>query len=226
MKARLLAETLGTFFIVLAPVALSAGAHLPGGDGSLLTAALVSGLSVLAMVTTLGHVSGAHFNPAVTLALALSGRFAFRHAPGYVAAQILGSVAAAGLVRFCIAPGSAGTHVPHGALLPGLVLEAVLTFFLMLVILSVATDPRSAAGSTGLAIGLVVTTDVLIGGPVSGGSMNPARSLGPALLAGGSALHMAWIYCVGPCLGAALAVPVYGQMRARPAPKRPKPEMI
>ena len=157
-----------------------------------MAAAWVSGLAVLAMIYALGHISAAHFNPAVTLGFAVAGRFPWRYVLPYWAAR---TAAAAlrrrGWPRCCSAPGH-GTHVPApGPLSRAVGVEAVLTFFLMLVIISVATDKRvERARFPGLAIGLTVVFDVLIGGPVTGGSMNPARSLGPALFAGGGAVRV------------------------------------
>jgi MIP family channel proteins len=206
MRRRYAAEFVGTFAIVFAPVALSASGKLPGGDGSLAAAAWVSGLVVLAMIYALGPVSAAHFNPAVTLGFTVAGRFPRRYLLPYVVAQAAGSVCAAAVVYLLFGLTGAGTHVPVAAAFGRAVgLEAVLTFFLMLVIIAVATDKRVAGPIPAIAIGLTVVFDVWIGGPVSGGSLNPARSLGPALLSGGAPLSSWWVYLVGPCLGATIA---------------------
>lgn len=214
MIRRYTAEFIGTFVIVFAPVALSATGTLPGGDKSLLAAALVSGFSVSAMIYAFGSLSAAHFNPAVTLGFALAGRFPFRFVFPYWAAQIAGGIAAAGLCALLFGGGH-GTHVPaNGDFVKSVVLEAVLTFFLMLVIMAVATDRRVDGAVPGLAIGLTVVFDVLIGGPVSGGSMNPAHSFGPALFAGGgTAWHYFPVYIVGPLIGAAIAARLYEALR-------------
>ncbi len=213
MMRRYLAEFIGTFGIVFAPVALSASGHLPGGEGGLMASAWVSGLAVLAMIYALGHISAAHFNPAVTLGFAVAGRFPWRYTLPYGAAQLAGAIAAAGLVALLLGAGH-GTHVPApGPAARAVGVEAVLTFFLMLVIIAVATDKRANGAVPGLAIGLTVVFDVLIGGPVTGGSMNPARSLGPALFAGGAALTHYWIYVAGPALGAVLAARLYEAIR-------------
>ena len=222
MMRRYLAEGVGTFGIVFAPVALSATGHFAGGDGGLTAAAWVSGLSVLAMVYALGHISAAHFNPAVTLGFAAAGRFPWRYVPPYWVSQIAGAVLAAGLAALLFGAGH-GTHVPKFGWPRAVLLEATLTFFLMLVIIAVATDRRVHGAVPGLAIGLTIVFDVLIGGPVTGGSMNPARSLGPALFAGGAALHVYWIYVAGPMLGAVLAARLYeilrgGEQHAQNAP--------
>lgn len=223
MSRRYLAELVGTFGIVFAPVALSGTGHLPGGDAGLMAAAWVSGLSVLAMIYALGHISAAHFNPAVTFGFAVAGRFPWQYVVPYWAAQCAGAVLAAGLAALLFGPGH-GAHVPApGPAARAVGVEAVLTFFLMLVIIAVATDRRVHGAVPGLAIGLTVVFDVLIGGPVTGGSMNPARSLGPALFTGGLALTHLWVYVVGPVLGAAAAAFLYeairgGERHARGAP--------
>ncbi|MCX6367284.1 MAG: aquaporin [Armatimonadetes bacterium] len=215
MKQKFLAELVGTFGIVFAPVALSASGKLSGGDGSLAAAAWASGLAVLAMIYTFGHISSAHFNPAVTLGFAVSGRFSWKQVPGYVLAQVLGATLAAGLTALIFGAGAHGTHVPTPSVsaLSCVLLEATLSFLLMLLILGVATDKRGATPVAGVAIGLCVVFLVWIGGPVTGGSMNPARSLGPALVSGGAALSAWWIYLLGPCLGTVLAARLYEALR-------------
>jgi MIP family channel proteins len=213
MMRRYAAEFIGTFGIVFAPVALSAGAHLPGGEGGLMASALVSGFAVLVMIYALGHISAAHFNPAVTLGFAVARRFPWRLVTPYWAAQLLGGIAAAAVVAGLLGPGH-GAHIPaSGALLRAIVVEIILTFLLMLVIISTATDKRVPSAVPGLAIGLTVAVDVWIGGPISGGSMNPARSLGPALFAGSGALSVYWIYVVGPAVGAVIGAHAYEAIR-------------
>ncbi len=212
MMRRYVAECVGTFGIVFAPVALSGSGHLAGGDGSLMAAAWVSGLAVLSMIYALGHISAAHFNPAVTLGFAAAGRFPRRYVLPYWLAQFAGAVLAAGAAALLFGPGH-GTHAPQVGWPHAVGTEAALTFLLMLVIIAVATDRRANGAIPGLAIGLTVVFDVLIGGPATGGSMNPARSLGPALFAGGAALTHFWIYVVGPALGAAAAAKLYEAIR-------------
>ncbi|MCW3060154.1 MAG: hypothetical protein JWQ02_1975 [Capsulimonas sp.] len=223
MGNRYAAEFIGTFGIVFAPVALSASGHVPGGDASLAAAAWVSGLAVLAMIYALGHISAAHFNPAVTLAFASAGRFPWRYVAPYLLAEFGGGIAAAALAALLFGPGH-GVHVPAmGTPLRAVGVEAVLTFFLMLVIIAVATDKRVNGAAPGLAIGLTVVFDVWIGGPLTGGSMNPARSLGPALFSHGPALTHYWVYIVGPVAGAMIAARLYeairgGEQHAQGAP--------
>lgn len=211
MRHRFAAELVGTFGIVFAPVALSASKQFAGGDGSLASAAWVSGLAVTAMIAALGPVSAAHFNPAVTLGFAAAGRFPWRHVPAYIAAQVLGACLASLVVLLCFGAAGAGAHIPAGGVSPLRILgiEAVLTFLLMLVIIAVATDRRTNGAVPPLAIGLVVVVDVFIGGAITGGSMNPARSLAPALFAGGKALGAWWHYLIGPALGAVIAALIY-----------------
>lgn len=176
MTRRYAAEFVGTFGIVFAPVSLSATGHLQGGQTGLLAAAWMSGRAVLAMIYALGHISAAHFNPAVTLGFAIAGRFPWRFVLPYWIAQLAGGIVAAGLAALLFGAGY-GTHLPvPGPLSRAVGMETVLTFFLMLVIIAVATDRRANGAVPGLAIGLTVVFDVLIGGPVTGGSMNPARS--------------------------------------------------
>ena len=212
MGRRYAAEFVGTFVIVFAPMALSSTRHFSGGDSSLMAAAWVSGLAVLAMIYALGHISAAHFNPAVTLGLTVAGRFPWQYVPAYWIAQFGGAIMAALTATLLFGPGH-GTHIPMVNAPRAVGVEALLTFFLMLVIISVATDKRVNGAVSGLAIGLTVVFDILIGGPVTGGSMNPARSLGPALFAGGAALSGVWIYFLGPAIGAMVAARTYELLR-------------
>ncbi len=213
MRRRYIAEFIGTFGIVFAPVALSATGTLSGSDNGLMAAAWVSGLSVLAMIYALGHISAAHFNPAVTLGFAVAGRFPWRYVLSYWVAEFSGGITAAAVVALLFGRGY-GAHIPASGLVASAIgMEAVLTFFLMLVIISVATDKRVAGAVPGLAIGLTVVFDVLIGGPVSGGSINPARSLSPALFVAGKAVANYWVYVVGPILGAVVAARLYEAIR-------------
>jgi MIP family channel proteins len=210
MVKRYGAECLGTFTIVFAPVAVSAN------GGNLLASALVSGLAVLAMIYALGPISAAHFNPAVTLGFAAAGRFPARYVLPYWLCQMGGATLAAAAAALLFGPGH-GAHVPASALvLRNVGTELLLSFFLMLVIIAVATDRRVSSTVPALAIGLTVVFCVLVGGPVTGGSMNPARSFGPALFAGGSALSNLWLYLAVPPIGAVLAARIYEALRLDP----------
>lgn len=189
------AEAIGTFAIVFfgcGAIALGVAGHVGAN--------IVFGATVAAMVYALGHVSCAHFNPAVTLGFYVVRRFPLRMVFPYVVSQCVGAVVAAFLVSLFAPVGSdLGATVPVLPL-PGVIgVEAVLTFFLMLVIVSVATDSRVHGAVPGAAIGLTVMVAGLMAGPLTGSSMNPARSLGPALFSGVGPL---WVYFVGPCVGA------------------------
>ncbi len=214
MLKRYLAELVGTFMIVFAPVALSASGKLTGGDPSLMAAALASGLSVLAAIYALGPISAAHFNPAVTIGFTVAKRFPAKYVLPYIAAQFLGGILAAATVALLLKPGF-GAHIPSRPELvfQNLGMEIVLSFFLMLVIIAVATDKRISGTVPAIAIGLTVVFAVLIGGPVTGGSMNPARSFGPALFAGGDALKNLVLYFLGPIIGATLGAVVFEALR-------------
>lgn len=201
----LAAEFVGTACIVGAPVALSAASHLPGGDGSLAAAAWVSGLPVGAMAAALAPLGGAHMNPAVSVALATTGHFPWGRVPATVVAQILGAFTVSWLVRLAFGAGFHGVHIPVVGPGAAVGIEAVLAFFLMLVVLGAAVSPSAAPGLAPPALAMAVVCLVWIGGPATGGSMNPARSLGPALAAGGESLSHAWIYVFGPVLGTVAA---------------------
>jgi aquaporin Z len=158
------------------------------------------------MIYTFGDVSGAHFNPAVTTAFAISHRFAWRSVPSYIAAQIAGAFAASALLRFLFpSHQTLGATLPAGSAMQSFVLEIVLTLILMMVILSVSTGAKEKGITAGIAIGAVITLEAMFAGPICGASMNPARSLSPAMISGH--LEHLWIYLAGPVIGAALAVP-------------------
>jgi aquaporin Z len=167
-------------------------------------------------------VSGAHINPAVTVAFWAAGRFPGARVAPYALAQVGGALVAAGLLTVLFPEaGTLGQTVPTGTALQSLGLEAVLTFLLMLVILGVAVGAKEVGLLAGVAIGGTVAFEALMGGPVSGASMNPARSLGPALVgavAGSGGLGALWVYLVGPTLGAVLAVPAYRAVYGDRAP--------
>ncbi len=219
MKRALLSEALGTFGLVLFATTATAIDTQTGALG-LGGVAAVCGLTVFALIQAFGDVSGAHLNPAVTVGFWAAGRLAGRAVLPYAAAQLAGGLVASGLLRLLL-PGSStlGGNHPHFGTTPALAAEIILTFWLMLVVLRVAHGSRERGLLAGLTIGGVVTLEVLTGGPISGGSMNPVRSLAPALVSGH--LTSAWLYVVGPLAGALLAV---GADRLlRPAPVGPPP---
>jgi MIP family channel proteins len=210
---RAAAEALGVFALVFAGCgAIVTEAEHPGSLG-VVGIALVFGLIVMAMVYATGHLSGAHLNPAVTLAFALTRHFPRAEAGAYLLAQAIGALAAAALLA-AVWPGqpaALGATVPSVGAGRAFVYEVVLTAFLMFVIVAVATDTRAVGAAAAIAIGGTVGLDALFGGPVTGASMNPARSLGPALVSG--EFSDLWIYLLAPPLGAALGALAYQLVR-------------
>ena len=202
----LAAEAIGTFALVFA----GCGALAVGVLGQAGVAAAF-GLAITTMIYALGHVSGAHFNPAVTAAFAVGRHFPPGRVLPYWVAQVGGSLAAAALLRMTLGDVPLGVTHPSGGDAQALVWEAVLTFFLMLVIVAVATDTRAVGQAAAIAIGGTVALGALVGGPISGASMNPARSLGPAIVSGD--LSDLWIYLVAPPIGAIAAALVYRYLR-------------
>jgi aquaporin NIP len=203
---KLVAEFFGTFGLVFA----GTGAIVINGvsHGAITHAgiALTFGLIVLAMIYTFGDVSGAHFNPAVTTAFAIAKRFPLANVFPYIAVQVAGAFAASGLLRFLFpAHETLGATLPAGSAMQSFVLEIVLTFILMLVILSVSTGAKEKGITAGIAIGAVIALEAMFAGPICGASMNPARSFSPAVVSGH--LEHLWIYLAAPVIGAALAVP-------------------
>ena len=215
MRAHL-AEGLGTFALVVAgcgAIAVDAQTGQLGHPG----VAASFGLVVVVMIYALGHVSGAHFNPAVTIAFAVGRHLPWRRTGTYIAVQVAGATLAALLLRVLLGDGAdLGVTQPSGSDLQSFGWEIVLAFFLMLVITSVATDTRAVGEAAALAIGGTVGLCALFGGPISGASMNPARSLGPALVSGD--LTALWIYLVAPVIGAVIGVLVYGVLRSQGLP--------
>jgi aquaporin Z len=217
---RYLAELVGTFVLVVGGV----GAAVLAGDKiGFLGVALAFGLSLLAMVYTIGPISGCHINPAVTAGLLLCRKMPARDAVGYVVAQIAGAVLAAALVWLIasgvpggydpalkgLAANGFGSHSPGGyGLVAAFAAETVLTFFLVFTVLG-ATDIKAPVGFAGIAIGLVLTLIHLVGIPVTNTSVNPARSIGPALFVRGWALSQLWLFIVAPLLGAVIAAAIY-----------------
>jgi aquaporin Z len=212
MRQKAIAELLGTFVLVFVGTGATVINEASSGQITHLGVALSFGLAVLTMVFVLGDVSGAHLNPAVSFGLAMSGRFGWRSVPVYALAQSAGAVLASLLLRLLF-PSSVtlGATIPAGSVAQSFALETILTFFLMLVVLAMASTAQPL-GMAALAVGGAVAMDALIGGPISGASMNPARSLGPAIVAGKHA-HL-WLYFAAPTLGSVLAVAASNSLRA------------
>ncbi len=213
---KLAAEVIGTFVLVFGGcgAAVFAAPHI-GLHG----VSLAFGLTVLGCAYALGPVSGCHLNPAVTIGLAVGNRFSWREVPGYVAAQVIGGLLAAGALVFLLkgtaagydpsvgglAANGVGDHSPGGyGMLQGIVAEVVLTFIFLTVILG-ATSKKAAPGFAGIPIGLTLTLIHLIGIPITNVSVNPARSTGPAVFVGGWAIEQLWIFWLAPIVGAILA---------------------
>ena len=230
---RLAAEFVGTFWLVLGGCGSAVlAAAFPNVGIGLLGVSLAFGLTVLTMAFGIGHISGCHLNPAVTVGLVVGGRFKSSEALPYIIAQVVGAVVAAALL-YLIASGKAGfdlagglasngyaEHSPGGySLLSGFVTEVVMTFMFLMIILG-STDERAPKGFAPIAIGLALTLIHLISIPVTNTSVNPARSTGPALIVGSWALDQLWLFWVAPVIGAALGGVSYRAIAGEIAPAR------
>src|SRR5471032_1860995 len=226
LQQRLIAELFGTFWLVIGGCGSAVlAAKFPGTGIGFAGVALAFGLTVVTMAYAIGHISGAHLNPAVSVGLTVAGRFAVKDLLPYIVAQVIGatlgafvlSIIASGAPGFdLVASGFAtngyGDHSPGNySMTAALVCEIVMTFFFVLVILG-ATDGRAISGFAPLAIGLCLTLIHLISIPVTNTSVNPARSTGPALFAGGAALGQLWLFWVAPIIGAFIAGALYPRL--------------
>jgi MIP family channel proteins len=206
------AEFVGTFGLVFAGCGAIVIDNVSGGALTHIGIALTFGLIITTMIYATGHISGAHFNPAVTLAFAVTRHFPLALVPVYLAAQFTGALAASLGLRLLFGDvAHLGTTLPAGSAAQSLSLEIVLTFFLMFVIISVATDTRAVGQAAALAIGGTVGLEAMFAGPICGASMNPARSLAPALVSGTWTAQ--WLYVVGPIVGALLGALMYQALR-------------
>ena len=204
---RLFAEFLGTFILVFAGTGAIVTDHATGSTLGHVGVSLVFGLVVLAMIHTFGDVSGAHLNPAVTVGFAVAGRFSWKDVPGYATAQLAGAFTASLMVKLLLSnTASLGATVPAGSVIQSFILEVILTAILMLVILSVSTGSKEKGITAGIAIGAVIALEALFAGPISGASMNPARSLAPAIISGN--FQNLWLYPLATILGSIIAVPL------------------
>lgn len=209
MKKKLFAEAIGTMVLVL----MGCGsAVFNGGAGSVaavLTIAFAFGLSVVAMAYTIGGVSGCHINPAITLGVCLSGRMKASEAVGYMVAQVIGALVGSAII-FVIASNMGLTATgangyASGQMLPALIAEVVFTFIFVLVVLGTTAEENTAPKFAGLIIGLTLVLVHIVAIPITGTSVNPARSIAPAIFAGGEALSQLWLFIVAPFAGAALS---------------------
>lgn len=209
-----IAEALGTFAIVFFGTGAIIVNQETGGTITHVGIAITFGLVVMAMIYAFGHISGAHFNPAVSIAFAISGSFPVKQAVSYIAAQLSGAMLASLILRLLFpANEHLGATIPAGGQFQSLILEFLLTFFLMLVILAVAHGPKEQGMMAGLAIGSVVLLEAMFAGPVSGASMNPARSMAPAIVSWN--LNHLWIYILAPIGGACFSVIVWHYLRPK-----------
>lgn len=219
-----LAELVGTFILVFGGTAVAVGAILSrptaGAAYDSLAIALAFGLALAAVVAAVGHVSGAHVNPAVTLGMAATGKFPWKSVPAYLGAQLAGAVL--GALGTWLAFGSPGRSTANLAAtypaqgvgdLQAFVLEILITFILVFVVMSVATDDRAPAPIAPIAVGFALAVGVFVAGPITGGAVNPVRALGPMLVAGD--LTSAWLYILGPVIGGVLAALLYDRTMAQ-----------
>lgn len=199
------AELVGTFMLVFAGTGAIVANEVSGGAITHVGVALTFGLVVLAMIYAVGDVSGAHLNPAVTLGFVAARRFEPGRAVYYITSQLIGAVLASLALRALFPSHSTlGSTLPAGTDIQSFILEVILTWMLMFVILSVSAGAKEKGVLAGIAVGSVIAFEALFAGPISGASMNPARSLAPALVSGN--LESLWVYLSAPCLGAVLAV--------------------
>ena len=217
MLKRYVAEFIGTFALVF----FGCGTRDMVGDTTNFAGIFIVhaafGFTVAVMIYSVGYLSSAHFNPAITVGFAISRRFPWQYVLPYWLAQFAGAILAV-FIHFLILPDKAnaahfGATVPKIGIFPSIVIEIVLTFFLMFATMAAATDKRFKRTDSGLTIGFVILICGLMANSLSGASMNPARSLAPALFAGGHALSIVWIFFVGPPIGAILGVLVYEAIR-------------
>jgi aquaporin NIP len=209
-----LAELLGTFALVFCGTGAIIIDQQSGGAVTHVGVAITFGLIIMSMIYSLGNISGAHLNPAVSIAFTISGRFSVKWLPGYIVSQLTGALLASLILKLLFASSQfLGATIPAGTDMQSFILELILSFFLMLVIISVADGSKEQGMFAGLAIGAVVGLEAMFAGPVCGASMNPARSIAPAIASGH--LEHLWIYIIAPVIGAASAVPVCNYLKLK-----------
>lgn len=203
-----LAELVGTFALVFCGTGAIIVNELSEGALGHLGIAFTFGLIVIAMIYSIGDISGAHINPAVTIAFVLAGKFPSKQVIPYILAQILGAILASGVLKLLFfETQTMGETLPAGGALQSFILEVILTFFLMFVIINVATGSKEVGTMAGIAIGVTVLLEAIFAGPITGASMNPARSIGPAIIRLNFS-HL-WVYLTAPVIGAVLAIYVW-----------------
>lgn len=233
LTRKLVAEFVGTFALVFIGCGSVIADGITNGKITPVGISLAFGLTVMAMIYATGHISAAHFNPAVTIGFAIAGRFPWRYVPHYLLAEFSGAFSAS-FLHWALFSGHA-FNVNFGATVlgdgvstgQGFVVEVILTFFLMFVIMAMATDKRVPSAASGLAIGMTVTICALFGGSLTGASMNPARSLAPALFASITMkvpLQQIWIYLIAPVVGAGIAARAYEFLRPEGFARKVVPE--
>jgi len=205
-----LAELIGTFALTF----IGGGAIANGGQGALIGIALAHGLAIMTMIYAVGHISGGHFSPAVTIGLLVGGKISMSDAVAYIISQVIGATLAGFVLLSTFADTGAKTGYlgtpnfgPNVSLMIAILAEIIMTFFLVLTVWGAAVDGRTAGPAVGLAIGMVVAMDILMGGPVTGAAMNPARYTGTAIASG--KLDQFWVYWVGPIIGGVIAGLLY-----------------
>jgi aquaporin NIP len=214
MIQRSIAEIIGTFALVFCGTGAIIIDHISKGGVTHVGVAITFGLIVMAMIYGLGDVSGAHLNPAVSIAFTLAGRLPLKSLGIYVASEIVGAFLASLTLRLLFPTDELlGATLPAGSAGQSFVLEFLLTFFLMLVIMGVATGSKEQGLFAGIAIGSVILLEAMFAGPICGASMNPARSLAPAVVSGH--LENIWVYLIAPVIGAALAIPIWKFLNAK-----------
>jgi len=216
---KVVAEIIGTFFLIFIGCGSVVIDKKTNGSITHLGVSIVWGLAVMIIIYSIGHISGAHLNPAVTLAFAAVRRFPWTQVPAYIGAQVFAAISAGFVLRLMFGDVAyIGATVPSGSDMQSFFLEIFVTFLLMFVISAVATDTRAIGELAGMAVGATITMNVAISGPISGASMNPARTIGSAVA--GNKYTSIWIYMVAPVLGAIIGAMSYNMIRLTDKPVR------
>lgn len=214
LAKKVVAEFIGTFILIFAGTATAIVNQKTHGSVTLLGLAASGGLGIMIVILSTGHISGAHVNPSLTIAFAALRQFPWIQVPAYMGAQVLGSICAAFALKLIFHPfGSGGVTIPAGGYAQAFALEFIITFNLMFVVTAVATDTRAVGELAGIAVGATVMLNILIAGSNSGGSMNPVRTLGPAIAAGN--YKGIWIYLLAPIIGALCGAAAYTVVRLK-----------